>query len=182
MKQLKISALLFSGLLLWAGCPRQPSRSPAETRPPPFSERLDYVVAKDVDGGELRLPLRGGPFNAMLAEGERLEDQLAPVYFDFDKAYIRPEDRDKLETAAQHLQDNPDDHMLIEGHCDWRGTTEYNLALGDRRAREVRRYLAQIGAAEERMETVSKGDLEANEHAAEEEMRQDRRADLIIIR
>ena len=116
-----------------------------------------------------------------MMEGERIENLFSPVYFDFDQSFIRAADRPTLQEAAAYLEDNPGSQLLVEGHCDWRGTTEYNMALGDRRATSVTAYLEQLGIAPDRLETVSKGDLEAITEGSDEEMRMDRRADLIII-
>jgi peptidoglycan-associated lipoprotein len=117
-----------------------------------------------------------------MGEGNRVENLFSPVYFDFDQSFIRPADRGTLQEVARHLGENPSDRLLVEGHCDWRGTTEYNMALGDRRATSVIAYLEQLGVSAGIMETVSKGDLEAVTEGNEEQMRQDRRADLVILR
>lgn len=111
----------------------------------------------------------------------RIENLFSPVYFDFDQSFVRPEDRPTLQEVADYLNANPSAQLLVEGHCDWRGTTEYNMALGDRRANSVTAYMAQLGIAADRLETVSKGDLEAVTEGSESDMNRDRRADLIII-
>jgi len=79
-----------------------------------------------------------------------------PVYFDFDRSEIRPEDAKTLEIDAAWLKTN-DILILIEGQCDERGTEAYNLALGDRRARATMNYLTALGIAADRMSTVSYG-------------------------
>lgn len=79
------------------------------------------------------------------------------VLFDFDSAELRPEARGMLEAAAVKLQAMPSCRFIIEGHCDERGTREYNLALGDKRAYGVMTYLAALGVDPARMETVSYG-------------------------
>jgi len=82
---------------------------------------------------------------------------LATVQFDFDKSDLRSDARDTLTTHAGWLKEHADSAVLIEGHCDERGTSEYNVALGERRANAVRDYLAQNGVASERLSTVSYG-------------------------
>jgi peptidoglycan-associated lipoprotein len=84
-------------------------------------------------------------------------DAVRPIYFDFDKSAIRPDDAKILEANAEWLKANP--HMLvrIEGYCDERGTAEYNLALGERRAEAARDYLVSHGVAADRISTVSFG-------------------------
>jgi len=86
---------------------------------------------------------------------------LEPVYFDFDEFVISTESSRKLQEAARCLKSAPTRSVRIEGHCDPRGTEEYNLALGDRRAESVKRYLVRLGVAGDRLRSVSKGKLEA---------------------
>ena len=83
---------------------------------------------------------------------------LADVFFDFDKYDIRPSDAKTLDANANWLKSNPNHLVLIEGHCDERGTNEYNLSLGDRRAAAARDYLASLGVAANRMRTISYGE------------------------
>jgi peptidoglycan-associated lipoprotein len=83
--------------------------------------------------------------------------ELKTVYFAFDKADIRPEDAAKLDENAEWLKGN-DMMILVEGHADERGTNEYNLALGERRAKAIRDYLIGKGIAAERINTVSYGE------------------------
>jgi peptidoglycan-associated lipoprotein len=92
----------------------------------------------------------------------RIEDfiavpQLRPVYFGFDKATISNEFADVLSANAAWLKDNDDMLVLVEGHADERGTSEYNLALGERRAKAVAEYLASLGVARDRISTISYG-------------------------
>jgi peptidoglycan-associated lipoprotein len=77
--------------------------------------------------------------------------------FDFDRADIRPDAREALSQTAQFLRSYPQVRVTIEGHCDERGSTEYNLALGDRRAQATKDFLASLGIAADRMDTVSYG-------------------------
>jgi len=80
-----------------------------------------------------------------------------PVYFDYDSATLRADTRAHLDQIAGHLKRNPQVTLVIEGHCDDRGTSEYNLALGDRRARVAADYLATLGIQRSRVKTVSFG-------------------------
>ena len=143
------------------------------------SSSADWISPEDIARAEaLGLGMRD---EDMMGDGTRLENLFSPVYFDFDQSFVRPADRGTLQEAAEYLATNNSSKLLVEGHCDWRGTTEYNMALGDRRATSVVAYLQQIGVAPDRMETVSKGDLEAITEGSEDQMQLDRRADLIII-
>ena len=85
-------------------------------------------------------------------------DALKPIYFDFDRYEIRPGDRRILDANAQWLKDHGNQLVLIEGHCDERGTNEYNLGLGDRRARATMNYLVSQGVQAGRISTVSYGE------------------------
>jgi peptidoglycan-associated lipoprotein len=106
---------------------------------------------------------------------------LQAVYFDFDRSDIKAAERTKLQAAKEYLQQNPTFRLLIEGNCDWRGTAEYNLALGERRANAAKMYLTSIGVAAERLESLSKGSLEAAKSADAATMSRDRRAELVVV-
>jgi len=79
------------------------------------------------------------------------------AYFDYDKADIRPDTRAALSKTADFLKSNPRFKATIEGHCDERGSTEYNLALGVRRANAVKEYIVSLGVSADRLSTVSFG-------------------------
>ncbi|MDO8785854.1 MAG: peptidoglycan-associated lipoprotein Pal, partial [Syntrophales bacterium] len=79
------------------------------------------------------------------------------IRFDFDKSNLTPEARKILDQYAAWLLEHKDFNILIEGHCDERGTTEYNLALGEGRAAAAANYLADLGIEEKRVETISYG-------------------------
>jgi len=80
------------------------------------------------------------------------------VYFGFDRSEIRPEFKDILNAHAEYLVANPQARVVLEGHCDERGTVEYNLALGERRADTVKRYLVVQGVNPSQLESVSFGE------------------------
>lgn len=82
---------------------------------------------------------------------------LKPIYFDFDKFDIKEEYKSALEENAYFLKQNPSLKVRIEGHCDERGTTEYNLALGEKRATSSKNYLISLGIEEDRIDTISFG-------------------------
>ncbi|EKD42427.1 MAG: hypothetical protein ACD_73C00161G0004 [uncultured bacterium] len=84
--------------------------------------------------------------------------ELRTVYFDYDKAAIRDDQADVLIANSTVLKDNSGWRITIEGHCDERGTNEYNLALGDRRARGTKDYLVNLGVDPARMSTMSYGE------------------------
>lgn len=80
------------------------------------------------------------------------------IHFDFDRATLRPEDTSVLDQKIAILQRNPNVHIRISGHCDERGSDEYNLALGNRRATAAKQYLVSHGIDASRIETVSYGE------------------------
>lgn len=79
------------------------------------------------------------------------------IHFDFDKYDIKKEAGEVLKEIADYLKANPEIRILIEGHCDERGTREYNLQLGMRRAESAKKYLVDLGIDEKRLETISYG-------------------------
>jgi peptidoglycan-associated lipoprotein len=83
---------------------------------------------------------------------------LRNIHFDFDRYEIRPGDAKILDEIASRLKANAAVLLLIEGHCDERGTNEYNLALGERRAVATRDYLVALGVAASRISTISYGE------------------------
>jgi len=83
--------------------------------------------------------------------------EVRDAYFDYDKAEIRADAREALGKTADFLRNYPQLRVTIEGHCDERGSTEYNLALGDRRANAVKQYLVSLGLPADRLTTVSYG-------------------------
>lgn len=80
------------------------------------------------------------------------------IYFDYDRAELKPDAQATLEKKARFLEDNPSYSVTIEGHCDERGTNEYNLALGERRADAAKKYLSSLGISTGRITTVSYGE------------------------
>jgi peptidoglycan-associated lipoprotein len=84
--------------------------------------------------------------------------ELADIFFDFDKYDIRSGDAKTLDTNANWLKSNPNHLVLIEGHCDERGTNEYNLALGERRAKSTMNYLVSQGVQANRITIISYGE------------------------
>jgi peptidoglycan-associated lipoprotein len=80
------------------------------------------------------------------------------IYFDFDESSLKPEAQAVLQRKAVWLRNNPESSVVIEGHCDERGTTEYNLALGDRRANSAKSFLVDMGIAPSRLKTTSYGE------------------------
>lgn len=112
---------------------------------------------------------------------ELFDREVKDAYFDYDKADIRADARDALTQTAQFLRSYPQLKIVIEGHCDERGSTEYNLALGDRRAAAAKQFLTSLGISADRLETVSYGKERPFCTASTEECyQQNRRAHIIM--
>jgi len=109
------------------------------------------------------------------------QEDLQPIYFDFDKYDLRPGDREILNLNAKVLKENPDVKIRIEGNCDERGTVEYNLALGDRRARAAMDYLVNLGVTPGRISIISYGKERCKHCYNEECWSKDRRDDFMIV-
>lgn len=136
-------------------------------------------------------PVEAADSGAMTAEQElaealskaRMTISDAKVYFDFDKFDIKPEYRDQLKGSAAVMKKFPQLRVLVEGHCDARGTEEYNLALGERRARTVKEYLMVLGVSAGQIEVVSFGEERpAVEGTGEAVWSKNRRAEFKIIK
>ncbi|MGE0742470.1 MAG: peptidoglycan-associated lipoprotein Pal [Hyphomonadaceae bacterium] len=147
------TVLALAAVASLAACASRPDPTPTPTpsTPPP-------TVAPAPSG-----PVAGSVEDFRVSVGDR-------VYFGYDRFDLSAEARSILERQAAWLRQYPNVRVLIAGNCDERGTREYNLALGARRAAAVRDYLSSLGVAQSRMETVSYGkerplDARANEEA-----------------
>lgn len=107
---------------------------------------------------------------------------LKDINFDFDKYNIRPEDGQILSGHADFLLKNKNVKIVIEGNCDDRGTAEYNLALGDRRAKEAKKYLVKSGIDQKRIKTVSYGKKRPLDPAHNEEAWAKNRRDHFVVK
>jgi len=115
-------------------------------------------------------------------EGEVFESSLLkPIFFDYDKYDIRPVDVDILKGNSTFLKKFPNMKIQIEGHCDERGTNEYNLALGERRANSTKKYLTSLGITADRISTISYGEEKPLDPGhTEEAWTKNRRANFVI--
>jgi len=120
------------------------------------------------------------PGTATPGTSSKLAGNVKTVYFDFDKSEIRSDARDALRNNAGVIGKGDGRSFTVEGHCDERGSTEYNLALGERRANAVKRYLVDLGVPSSRLRTVSFGeDRPAVQGHDESAWRYNRRADFV---
>jgi peptidoglycan-associated lipoprotein len=122
-----------------------------------------------------------GEFEGMLMHRDILAAQT--VYFDFDRSAVKKTEQGKVKAVADYLKKNAADKLLIEGHCDERGTEEYNRALGERRALALREYLARLGIGADRVRTLSFGeDRPAAQGQNEAAWSKNRRGEFIVLR
>lgn len=144
--RLALTAAVTVGLFLISAC--SSAKKTAKTQAPP-------AVTKPEPQPEPKVaePAPALPKETKTAEPLRLEN----VYFDYDKSELRPETRDVLANHARALKQRPEAMIIIEGHCDERGTIEYNLALGEKRATAVKDYLVSLGVDRARLSTISYG-------------------------
>jgi peptidoglycan-associated lipoprotein len=128
--------------------PQMPPQIPVASEPVTPQPELAALAPQPQSGDPAQRP-RNEDFVAV--------PELKPVYFDFDKSALRPDAVDALTNNTTWLKENADTLVLVEGNCDERGTAEYNLALGDRRANSAMDYLEANGIAKDRLSTVSYG-------------------------
>jgi peptidoglycan-associated lipoprotein len=113
----------------------------------------------------------------------RTSAPLLPIYFDFDKSNIRENQRARIEKNATFLKENTTAKVRIEGNCDERGTSEYNMALGERRALSAEKYLMNLGIHTDRLHTLSYGEEKPLLHGHDEySWAQNRRVDFVIVK
>jgi peptidoglycan-associated lipoprotein len=106
---------------------------------------------------------------------------LATVFFDLDQSTLTDAAKQDLDRDAQVLRDNADVSVQIEGHCDERGSTQYNLALGEKRAQSVKDYLVRLGITSDRLETVSYGEERPSDRGHDESAwSKNRRSELTV--
>lgn len=168
--------LALSALLL-SGCKKKPVRDAAPLPATGPSNIIDpNAVALTEDPNTTLAPrTEDKPVNENLSVVD-------PVYFALDRAAVAVPERPKLEAALKWLSANPEKSLALVGHCDWRGTAEYNLGLGDRRANAVKRYLESLGGDPKRLETLSKGSTDAKQGGDDSEWQKDRRVDFVELR
>ena len=199
-------SVMFVGLLASSGCKSQ--KPVGLTKIPTLTPIVKTVTvpgpAQPLGGGN---PLPGGnpggggtgptiveiptdPLNQALGNnfsGNDSEDRdtfLAQmVHFDYDSSSVRPTDLAKVEIVAQHMVQNPSHKLMIEGHCDERGTEDYNVSLGERRALAVVDELLRLGITQGRIRTTSYGEkIPMADGLTEQAFTQNRRGEFVLLR
>lgn len=150
-----IGALLLS--FVFIGCPKKKPAPMPEPAPAPAAPAEEEVTAPTPPPVRDETP---DPFSEDIQTANRAayeQGLLGDVYFDFDKYDLKSDARDRLAKNASFMQAHPEFTFNIEGHCDERGTVEYNLALGERRANAAKDYLVSLGVSASRLRTISYG-------------------------
>lgn len=155
------SFCFFIGLFIFIGCSTTPAAKPQEATVPKKVEATQGLSRAAPSKAAPSKPSQVSSLEAhqkgTLGKGAE-SGPLRDVNFDFDRYDIRPDAREILKKHTAWLKANPQVRVEIEGHCDERGTNEYNLALGAKRAEAVRRYLVDLGISPGRLSTVSYGE------------------------
>ncbi len=169
--------LMLSGLLMFISCASTDVQSTPDA---PKAQLAADTTASDADQDAAK--------RALEEEAIRKEQEAArnafiseDVYFDYDDSSLTSSAQAVLQTKAGWLRNNPGASVVIEGHCDERGTTEYNLALGDRRANSAKTFLVDMGIPAASLKTVSYGEeMPVDPGKTEEAWAKNRRAHFTI--
>jgi peptidoglycan-associated lipoprotein len=154
MKKVMISALAFILVFtFFTGCKKKVKKvpPPPQVKEQPIMEKVEEPVVKEPVLSEEEI------FMSKSLEQINSERPLAMIHFDYDKYFLREDAKPVLERNAAWMKKFPTVKVLVEGHCDERGTEEYNLALGEKRAKSAMDYLASLGVSADRMRILSYG-------------------------
>jgi len=149
---------------------------------PPTNPDAGKPLGTGADPGVTSVPTTDlGDFEGMAMDRSVFANDT--VYFDYDRSTVKSSERGKVENVAGHLKGNRANKLLIEGHCDERGTEEYNRALGERRALSLREYLVRLGVDADRVRTISYGeDKSASPGHDEAAWSKNRRGEFILLK
>jgi peptidoglycan-associated lipoprotein len=154
-------ALVIPGLLFTASCAKkavkedtmaaQEDEAAMKAREAAEKEKQEEMERREIEEEKLKE-------QAMMMQEAMDAFINEDIQFDFDSSALTAEAQEILQKKAQWLQDNPEKTSTVEGHCDERGTNEYNLALGDRRAASAKAFLVDLGVSASRLTTISYGE------------------------
>ncbi len=147
-------ALILVGSLSLTGCPKKTEVSSAPEAQPSQQGEKTNLTPSTPEAGRQSSDINT---EASKEKAAMAEEGLKPVYFDFDKSFIRNDARDVMKQNALWLKAHPKVKIKIEGNCDERGTREYNQALGQRRAASAKKYLTDMGISGKRISLISYG-------------------------
>jgi len=165
----KILVLSFFFGVFLGGCT---GKTPEPTEPVTTTSGLGPAESLDTEASEIVYTMEGRTSGPML-----------PVYFSFDSATIEGDQVSRIEKNSDFIKENSAIQVRIEGNCDPRGTREYNLALGERRAQSAKKYLINLGVNGRNLTTISWGEEKLLLYGHDElSWAQNRRADFVIVR
>jgi peptidoglycan-associated lipoprotein len=193
LQLLALATLATAGAV--AACGKKPDTTPTPVATPDTSgdakRRADSIAAAQADSARraqeeadrIARQRAADSLAALAKSGDEVKAMLATmIHFDFDKANIMADDQQTLDQKIAILQKNPALRVQISGHCDERGSDEYNLALGNRRANAAKQYLVSHGIDASRIETISYGEERPlNPGHAEDAWAQNRRDEFTIL-
>ena len=145
------------------------------------------TAGSDLSGGsavpkDTNIAQFGGPFDRSQYNEDRAQFASSAILFDFDSAIIKSSEKSNIASVAAHLVSNPNTAVEVEGHCDERGTEEYNRSLGERRALAIREELASLGIDPKRVHTISYGeDRPAVDGHNEDAWARNRRGEFVLL-
>jgi peptidoglycan-associated lipoprotein len=186
-----IVLLVMPALIMTTGCSKkqvQPDVSLIGTDADQYDAARQRAMAEEEEARRKALEERRLMEEQGLMEEKSREDMLQrqqymkeDIYFDFDQSVIRPDAQDVLRKKAEFLRENSGSSVIIEGHCDERGTSEYNLALGERRALAAKAFLMNMGISSSRLSTISYGEERPVDPGSNEEAwARNRRAHFVL--
>jgi peptidoglycan-associated lipoprotein len=185
MKHYMIALTVIAGSLMLYGCPKSADVSSApETQP----QKVEQAPAKPATSAAETAKGTEASAAAKTAEEAKTKEAsarsaagLQPIYFDFDRSFIRDDARSVMKANADYLKANPKVKVRIEGNCDERGTIEYNQALGQRRAASAKKYLTDMGISGNRIRLISYGkEKPVCTEGIEDCWQKNRRDDLVV--
>jgi len=184
--------LIIPGLLFTASCAKKTVKSDiaAGQEDAEIRARMEAEKAKqaEMDAQMGKVRLKALEEQRLKEEAQKREMMAArtrflneDIYFEFDSSALLSVAQDVLKQKAQWLRDNPGASVVVEGHCDERGTNEYNLALGDRRSNSAKSFLVDLGISASRLKTISYGEERPVDTGRNEETwAKNRRAHFVI--
>ncbi len=156
-KSYSLAVLLLVALFSFWGCPKKAEVTSAPEAQAPGEARKEAVAPAATPSPETAQQAPAVNPEEMKEKAATAAEALKPIYFDFDKSFIRDDAKDVMKANAAWLKAHPKVKIKIEGNCDEKGTKEYNQALGQRRASGAKRYLTEMGVSGSRISIISYG-------------------------
>ena len=170
--QALLPALMILSLIMFSGCAKKETDEAMK----PGGTESGAAMGKEE-------PLESLESKAIGISEGRTSEGMLPVYFDFDSSDVRQDQVSRIQVNADFAKKNSGVNIRLEGNTDPRGTNEYNMALGERRAQSAKKYLVNLGAKQDNLSTISFGEERILLHGHDElSWAQNRRADFVIVK